>query len=451
MTSSAHGQPGSKGSSNVDQDALPATSQVKIRMLTGGDLQLEDDLPVLSAPIPRALFVILAMDAGHAISRDRLGDYLWPYTDQPTARKRLRMALLNLKRSLSPDMSDRIQATSDSIVLNVKRTEVDTLCLVALAGSGEQETFSKACDLYKGDLLTQFPPISDEFDRYVAAQRDVFRTEMLSIVHSVMRAHLAKDDSVTFEKACKLSVQLDSTNSETTALAMTAAAEDGQVIRVREIFESYKTATKELIGTNVPQMMEDLRDELLQQAVNANNLVAHSQGHIKLDEELDNPSDLPALNLRQRALPRWIFLTSIGALAAIILLLGGVLWYRSPVHSGSEGEVFLVRSAKTVTGDCGTRSDMDLFERSLLDALQNFEGSNTILGPLRRRLIGNGVGIYEIEIASTCYGNTFVTTFTAVDTASRNVIWSNRYNVKPARASELGTLIYKDLAVALNR
>jgi DNA-binding SARP family transcriptional activator len=451
VTACANGQPGTKGSSYEDEDAQSATSQVKIRMLTGGDLQFEDDLSVLSAPIPRALFVILAMDAGHAISRDRLCDYFWPYTDQSTARKRLRMTLLNLKRGLSPDMSDRIQATSDNIALNVKPTEVDTLCLKALAGIGGQETLSKACDLYRGDLLTQFPPISDQFDRYAANQRDAFRTEMLSILHNNMRAHLATEDSVGFEKTCRFALQLDRTNSETTVLAMSAAAADGQVMRVREVFEFYKAATRELIGSNVPQMMEDLCDEYLQQAVNAGNLIARSQEHIKLDGEQDDPSDQPALNLRLLALPRWIVLTGIGALVALILVLGGLLWYRSPVHSASEGDVFLVRTARTVSGNCGARSDMDLFERSLLDALQNFEGSNTVLGPLRRRLIGNGPNIYEIEITSTCHDKSYVTILTAVNTVSRDVIWGSRYTLKPAQARELSRLIHKDLAIALSR
>jgi DNA-binding SARP family transcriptional activator len=421
------------------------TDQPKLRLLTGGDLQVGDDTD-LAAARPRALFVLLALNAGKALSRDRLCDFLWPYTDQSTARQRLRMALLNMKRGLSGDLCARLRTSAESIALDIDPSEIDALRFMALADQATPDTQAEAVALYGGDLLGQMPPISDVFDRMIEEKRNAYRGTLLYLLHDMMRAQTEAGDRSGFERTFRRALEVDGANDETATLAMAAAAADRQVIRVREIYDAYAAEVEKSFGSDPPNSMRAARDTSLAEAERP------EAGTIRPER-----SDVPSGGFAElRAKPRVALLRSgrrirvatvaVAILCIMLVVAGGFLWSRAVRLDAREGQVFLFRPVNSIAEDCEPNGEVDLFEQALLDALQRFEGSSTVLGSVRSRLIGTGPAIFEVELSVTCLNGGTRATITVVNTESRGVAWVGRYNADPTTMRELGERIFGELS-----
>ena len=421
------------------------TGSPNVQLLTGGDLQVGDDSD-LAAPRPRALFVLLALNAGKAVSRDRLCDFLWPYTDQSRARQRLRMALLNMKRGLSQDLCARLRTSAESIALDIDPSEVDALRFMALADLATPEAQAEAAALYGGDLLGQMPPISDVFDRMIEEKRNAFRGTLLYLLHDMMRAQTEVGDRSGFERTFRRALEVDAANDDTATLAMAAAAADRQVHRVQEIYDAYAAEVERSFGIDPPNAMRAVRDTFLAEAERP---VA---GTIRPERP-----EVPAAGFAElRAKPRVavrrsgrrirIASAAVVILCIMLLIAGGFLWFRAVRIEARDGEVFLFRPVNADAEDCGRNGEVDLFEQALLDALQRVEGSSTILGSVRSRLIGTGPRIFEVELSVTCLNGGTRATITVVNTESRDIAWVGRYNADPATMQELSDLIYVELS-----
>lgn len=420
------------------------TAPPKLRLLTGGDLQIADGTD-LAAPRPRALLILLALNAGSSVSRDRLCDFLWPYTDQSTARQRLRMALLNMKRGLSDELGACLRPLADSITLDIDPVEVDALRFMILADEGTPEAQTEAVALYNGDLLGQMPPISDVFDRMLDGKRESYRNSYLYILQDMMRAEREAGDRRGFERTFRRALEVDGANDETALLGMAVAAEDRQAKRVQEIYDSYVAEFEESFGIDPPDTMRLARDSFLQEAdrpvtgtILAEQPDAPASGFAEL-----RAKPRVALRLSPRRIK--IAVLAVGALCAALLVVGGFLWSRSLNPDPSEGEVFLLRPVNSVTGDCRSNGDVDLFEQALLNALQRFEGSNTVLGRIRRHVVGTGPRIFEVDLSVSCLGGEARATITVVNTESRGITWVGRYNADTGNTLGLGERIYVEL------
>ena len=233
-------------------------------MLTGGDLVLPDrpGVPAL-APQPRALLVVLLLNAGTGVSRDWLADLLWPDTDQQTARRRLRTTLLNLRAALESDGWSNIEATRDLISLTIDPMQIDVFRFESAAASDHPDTRAMACELFGGDLLARFPVISDEFGMFLEERRTGLRSVVISILLQTMRTARKRGDLSNFELAFQQVLKIDPVNSPATCLAMETWAENRLNERMEDEYQRFRSAYSDTFDAPTPDAVVDSYKDLV--------------------------------------------------------------------------------------------------------------------------------------------------------------------------------------------
>lgn len=169
------------GAGSASRDRSGVHHHLFIRMLTGGDL-------VVEAPVgldwkgrnARALLVLLAMQPGERVSRDRLAGLLWPESDQRAGRANLRMTLLGLRRTLEPLGSGLLTVTNEAVTLNLGRDAVDVSLFEMLSARPDVESRVEALTLYRGDLVAGLAPLSEAFDDLLRIERERLRASAIS-------------------------------------------------------------------------------------------------------------------------------------------------------------------------------------------------------------------------------------------------------------------------------
>src|SRR5262245_58687964 len=126
--------------------------RLQLKLLGGFEVRLTPG-PVVEivAKKTRALLAYLAMPAGRAHSRDKLGGLLWGDRGDKQARDSLRQALSELGRSLGSLNPSPLIKVRDTIALDVGGVEVDAMEFERLAASGDADELRRAIGLYVAD------------------------------------------------------------------------------------------------------------------------------------------------------------------------------------------------------------------------------------------------------------------------------------------------------------
>jgi DNA-binding SARP family transcriptional activator/predicted ATPase len=136
----------------------------------------------------RALLYVLAR-RDTPLSRDEALAFLWPDHPRPSAQRILRTMLSELRRQLGPALLAEAEslAFAPETVVDTRRFEAD---INAPRASANTPALSATLELYRGDFLQGFsladPP---EFDDWVAAQREHFRTLAIRGLASLAQLH----------------------------------------------------------------------------------------------------------------------------------------------------------------------------------------------------------------------------------------------------------------------
>jgi len=128
----------------------------------------------------RELFCMLAL-AGGWQSRTALGARLWDDCDEATARKRLRICLWRIRRSLADLAVDPLFATTDSLVLRLDEVWTDVGAFERRLRRGDRESLAEAVELYCGDLL------QDSYAEWCLDPRQALRQHYLHALRSLMQ------------------------------------------------------------------------------------------------------------------------------------------------------------------------------------------------------------------------------------------------------------------------
>jgi DNA-binding SARP family transcriptional activator len=95
---------------------------VEFGILGPVEVRSDGDLLVIGGPRPRALLVLLLLDANQVVSRDRLVDGLWGEHPPVTASRTLDSLVSRLRTLIG---SDRIQRRPPGYLLRVEPDELD--------------------------------------------------------------------------------------------------------------------------------------------------------------------------------------------------------------------------------------------------------------------------------------------------------------------------------------
>jgi TolB-like protein/DNA-binding SARP family transcriptional activator len=119
--------------------------------------------------LDRALLAYLALNQQQRHPRVKLAELLWP--DRTRALRSLSVSLNILRQGLGDKNGSLIGRGSDPVLCHFEGIDVDALTFEKLVSQGTPEALEKAAALYAGDLLDGLDLRSDEFDRWLAAER----------------------------------------------------------------------------------------------------------------------------------------------------------------------------------------------------------------------------------------------------------------------------------------
>jgi DNA-binding SARP family transcriptional activator len=135
-----------------------------------GSFSLESEGVALEPPARKvvALMAYLVAHAGQALSRDKLATLLWEDSGPEQARSSLRHALLALRKALGRDL---LVSNGASVSLSTRGVEIDVLAFQELARRNVADDLARASELYGGEFLTDFGPVSRSFDEWLQLER----------------------------------------------------------------------------------------------------------------------------------------------------------------------------------------------------------------------------------------------------------------------------------------
>ena len=142
----------------------------------------------------------LAFHAGTRHRRDALQALLWPDSDPTHAQGNLRFVLHQLRKILG-ESEGPLRSDSRSIWLDPDRVAVDVVRFEALATEGTLEAITAACDLYRGDLLSDVGDLSPEYEDWLLPERERLRDVARSAFWNLFSLRLWRGE-VTEAKAC---------------------------------------------------------------------------------------------------------------------------------------------------------------------------------------------------------------------------------------------------------
>ena len=156
--------------------------QLKITLLGGFDLRVDEQNTVALPRKARALLAYLIMQDGRAVSREAVGDLLWTDRGVAQVRHSLRQTLLVLRRDLESIVGEVIQVRNGTLTISPGVLDADITRLQHQFASVEREDLTTTALLYTGPLLDGFPPISAGFDEWLARERNHVEDSALNML-----------------------------------------------------------------------------------------------------------------------------------------------------------------------------------------------------------------------------------------------------------------------------
>lgn len=397
------------------------TDTSDIRFLTGHDVALDQasGVPIAGA-LQRALFVVLALNANTDVSRDWLADLLWTDASQAQARQRLRMTLMNLRKCLEDIDGIAIVSTPDTIRLEVAASRIDVLRFESAA--------AETVGLYRGDFLRFFPPVSEEFDGFLAARRDKLRSLFLATMIEKLREARRAGEAAEFRRVFNAISEVDPTNDAAVELAMEFWSAEGRGDQVERVFEGYRRSLAEQVGVAPPDGIAHAHEVLRDQAQRE----VHA-GKTAVPQALTwRPGPDDSEDNRFRWWPAAFMAFVLGAVVI------AALWLAMPRSAVQDGPVFVVLDTEMSDRNCVLANLADDYRGVLLEALGTIENSTVVIGDLRTSFASSSAEVFVVQQRVDCDAQNFRGTTILADRDTRAVIVSFRHAAVPEDPAGLG-------------
>ncbi len=399
-----------------------------IQLATGHDIELVGHPDGwVSGLKQRALFVALVLNANDALPRDHLATLLWPDTSQDAARQNLRMTLLKLRHALPDEWSARIEATPQTICLNVERDKIDVFAIEDAAEAATPDDFRRIEALYNGDLLAQFPEVSPEFDHSL----DMRRTSLRHVFHSAMLRLLeeARDsgDQLSFQRHHDRLHQVVPESEQAIELAMAFWAGLGATDRLDDAFGRFRQSYSDAFDAPPPDHLEAAFTLFRERSIETSRL-----------PPVESPAASPrmvlpdgeALRVRTgQSLKSWRGI----ALAVLLLAVAAMVWTRRP-----EGRTVELAVAEADLDGCMIESVVARYRDMIVQALLDGGPKIQIVGD--DAAPGSTLPDLDVRQSIRCTGNSFRGTTVIVENATQTIVWSGQHEVLDVEIDLAGVL-----------
>lgn len=200
---------------------------IRLQLMGAFDLQIDGDRIVQFPRKAKAMLAYLALDGGHAPSREVIGDLLWPNSAPAQMRDSLRQALFVVRRKLDP-AGDRLDLHDGIPLITPDFVDCDAWHIPANDELKSIDWLRSVDAAYSGPLLKNFPPISEGFDEWLGIARAGLEERALQALGRLVDTAL---DTAQLAEAVRLSermMSIDPLREDTHRRLLTALAKDGR-------------------------------------------------------------------------------------------------------------------------------------------------------------------------------------------------------------------------------
>ena len=268
------------------------TPNVRVRLLGPVSAEVDGARLNLGGLKQRAVFALLALNAGHVVSLDRLVQELW--SDQPPSRSTLTLQsyISRLRRILSSAATNRgtgpqILTRPPGWILTVDSTEVDTVHFADLVNEARQllggglaadpsrasERLQTALGLWYGAALADLESIS--FAREEAARLDEIR---LSAVELLLEARLARGESGSVAEEARRFVDTNPFRERAWCALMLGLYRCGRQSEAIAAAAELRRVLADELGLDLSPEVQNLRQLILRQDPGLNWVDTWNQG-----------------------------------------------------------------------------------------------------------------------------------------------------------------------------
>lgn len=210
----------------------------------------------------RAMLAYLAMNSGHAQSRDKLAALLWGGNGNPQARTNLRQTLSTLRKAMSFTDGQLLTTAGDDIILNPDELSIDVARFEELAASTAPEELEQAITLYRGDLLDGFSLKEEAFEEWLRAERERLRGMAIGTLEKLIAHYREAGEVARCAQAAARLLSLDPLREDIHRVLMRAYAAQDRLSLALKQFEVCREALQRELGLHPEPETRALFDEL---------------------------------------------------------------------------------------------------------------------------------------------------------------------------------------------
>jgi len=175
-----------------------------------------------------ALIAYLALQDGHAQTRDKLAGLFWSRNTDKQARTNLRQALSRLRKAVANGAEGPLIVDGDHVGLNMASIDLDVARFERLIAEGTPKTLEEAAALYRGDLLDGVGLDEEAFENWLRTERERLRMLAAGVLAKLCAHYEGSLDLEPCILAASRLVALDPLQENTHRTLMRAYAAQGR-------------------------------------------------------------------------------------------------------------------------------------------------------------------------------------------------------------------------------
>lgn len=250
---------------------------MEYRILGPFDIRHEGESLHLGGGRQRALLALLVLHANTVVSIDRIIDRLWEEDPPDTAANIIQVYMSRLRKLLDPD---RERGTDGTVLLTrrpgylirLEPNQLDAFEFTRLATEGREALANGApgvaaallqqgLDIWHGEVLADF-----SFEEFARAEIDRLTEERLSVMEDLYDARLALGQHDELISEIERTVRDHPLRESLWAKLMLALYRSGRQAEALRTYQRAADTLVEELGIDPSPMLQDLEDDILQQA-----------------------------------------------------------------------------------------------------------------------------------------------------------------------------------------
>lgn len=210
----------------------------------------------------RAMMAYLALQSGHAQSREKLAALLWGGNSETQARMNLRQAVSVVGKAMQASGSARFLRDSDNVALHLDGLDFDVARFEALAASSEPDNLEQALVVYRGDLLDGFGLKQEPFEDWLRIERERLRATAVAALDRLVAHYSATKDPASCVRAATRLLAMEPLREDIHRALMHVYAAQGRINLALKQYDNCRDALQRELRLQPEPETRHLHDTL---------------------------------------------------------------------------------------------------------------------------------------------------------------------------------------------